>query len=75
MLAAVQMKAWRDVADTLQQTTHKFAADQLRDIDGAVTLIKIRVGSGRSKARKTIGSAARAVVYADRRSRRNAGRF
>ena len=75
MLAAVQMKAWRDVADTLQQTTHKFATDQRRDIDGAVTLIKIEVGSGKSKARKTIGIAAPAVVYADRRSRRNAGRF
>lgn len=52
MLAAVQMKAWREVADTMQQATREFAAERRPDIEAVVARIKTDAAAAQAKLEK-----------------------
>ena len=52
MLAAAQMKAWRGVADTMQQATGEFATERRRDIEAAAARIKTDAAAAEAKLEK-----------------------
>jgi hypothetical protein len=52
MLAAAQMKAWRGVADTMQQATREFAAERRGDIEAAALRIKTDAAAAEAKLGK-----------------------
>jgi hypothetical protein len=49
MLAAAQMKAWREVADTMQQATREFATGGRGDIEAAAARIKADAAAAQAK--------------------------
>jgi chromosome segregation ATPase len=52
MLAAAQMKAWREVADTMQQATREVAGDRRGDIEAAAARIKADAAAAQAKLEK-----------------------
>ena len=49
MLASAQLKAWRDVADTMQKATREFARERRGDIEQAAARIKSAAAAAEAK--------------------------
>lgn len=55
-IAAAQMKAWREAADTIQDGATKFAAERRADIDAAVKQMKAEAAEADSRLQKLKGA-------------------
>jgi hypothetical protein len=51
-VAAAQVKAWREAADTVQQTAAKFAAGRRADVEAAVTKMKADAAEAEARLQK-----------------------